>query len=77
MADKRDVWVTPHPDGWAVRRAGADRASRVEPRKTDAVDTATGIGRRDGVEVIIQRGDGVIQSRNTYPRSSDPRSSRG
>ena len=71
MAKKRNVWVSPRPDGdWAVQREGAERASRVEDRKADAVSTARDLARRDGVELIIQGGDGKIQGRESY--GSDP-----
>lgn len=71
MAKRRNVWVSPRPDGnWAVQREGAARASRVEECKADAERAARDLGRRDGVEVIIQGGNGKIQGRESY--GNDP-----
>jgi hypothetical protein len=66
MSKKRNVWITPHKDGWAVRREGGDRASRVTQRKEDAVSIGRDIAQRNGTELIIQRKDGTIQSKDSY-----------
>jgi hypothetical protein len=68
---KKNVWVSPRSDGdWEVQREGAQRPTRVVERKADAERIARDLARRDGVEVIIQRGDGRIQGRETY--GNDP-----
>lgn len=73
MAKKRNVWVSPRPDGkWQVKREGADRASRVVDRKSEASEIARGMGRRSRVEVIIQRRNGTIQSKDSYGKDPCP-----
>jgi hypothetical protein len=73
MAEKRNVWVSPRPDGkWQVKREGADRASRVVDRKEDAERIARDIGKRSRVEVITQRRDGTIQSKDSYGQDPFP-----
>lgn len=70
MAKKENVWVTPHEDGWAVKREGSDRASKVEHRKSDAESYAKDLAKKDQVELIVQRGDGTIQKKNSF--GNDP-----
>jgi hypothetical protein len=72
MARKRNVWVSPHRDGWAVRREGSDKASRVTARKEDAVNIGRGMAQRDGTELIVQRKDGTIQSKDSYGHDPFP-----
>lgn len=70
MAKKPNVWVVPHENGWAVKREGGQKPSRVTSRKEDAVNIGRNIAKRDGAELIVQRRDGTIQSKDSY--GSDP-----
>jgi hypothetical protein len=72
MSKKRNVWVTPHKDGWAVKREGGERASRVTPRKEDAVKIGRDYAQRQGAELIIQGRDGIIQSKDSYGKDPFP-----
>jgi len=72
MTKRRNVWVGPHTDGWAVRRESSDRASKVFPRKEDAQDFGRSMAQRDRVELIVQRRDGTIQSKDSYGRDPFP-----
>lgn len=56
--------------GWAVRRSGAFRASRVFPTQRDAVQYAREIARKEGAELYVHSGDGTIRNRNSY--GADP-----
>ncbi len=67
---KGNIWVTPHKDGWAVKREKGQRSIAVTPTKDKAVQIGVQIGRKDGVDVITQRKDGVIQSHDSY--GNDP-----
>lgn len=69
---KPSVWVSPRPNGWAVQRAQSGRASRVVPTKAEAESMARDMARRDEVELIVQRQDGVIQYRDSYGSDSCP-----
>jgi hypothetical protein len=64
-------------DQWKNTVEGGQRASNSGDRKADV----QGIGREmaldRGVEHFIHNQDGKIGERNTYPRSRDPRSSKG
>lgn len=68
--DKKNIHVVPHPEGWAVKREGAERASRVFDTKKEAEEFAREKARQDGVEFISHRKDGTIQSKDSY--GNDP-----
>jgi hypothetical protein len=70
---KDDIWVSPRPDGdWVVQREGSERASFKVPNKEQAESIARDMGRRERVEVFIQRRDGTIQNRNSYGKDPFP-----
>jgi hypothetical protein len=63
---KRDIHVVPHPDGWAVRKEGADRASSVHRTQEKALDQARHQGRQEHVEVVTHGADGKIRDSDSY-----------
>lgn len=67
---KKNVWVSPHFEGWAVQREYSERASRVFPTKIEAETYGRGLARQNGVELFVQRSDGTIQDRRSY--GNDP-----
>lgn len=72
-----DIHTVPHGDGWANRVAGGQRVSNTADRKVDAQAAGRQMAIDRGAEHVIHNQDGQIGQRNTYPRSRDPRSSRG
>ena len=69
---------TYHEGGqWKNRAQGNTRASNTFDRKVDAEAAGRGMAKDRGVEHVIKRQDGTIQQKNTYPRSRDPRGSKG
>jgi hypothetical protein len=64
------VHVVPHGNGWAAVRPNAERASFVAPTQTQATRLATGLGKREGLEVVIHRTNGQIRDSNSY--GNDP-----
>lgn len=73
MAPRTRYWVSPHDDGgWKVQREGASRPSNVFENKDDAIDRARHLAHeQQRAQVLVQRGDGVIQTEWTY--GDDPR----
>jgi len=45
--------------GWAVRRTGARRATKIHPEKQDAIEDA----KRRGDVVYVHRKDGMVENR--------------
>jgi hypothetical protein len=74
---KGDVHTAPHGDGWANKVEGGDRVSNTAPTKSEAQSAGRDMARDRGVEHLVHRQDGTISERNTYPRSRDPRRSKG
>lgn len=67
---KKDLHVTPHEDGWQVKREGAERASSVHRTQEEARNAAVGTAKRDGVEVVTHGRDGRIRDSDSY--GNDP-----
>lgn len=72
---KRNQHVVPHADGWAIRGAGACRATETFDRKSDAVDRARKIAQHQHTELVIHGRDGQIQSKDSH--GNDPFPPRG
>lgn len=68
---KRSNHVVPSKSGgWAVKKSGAARASRVFDSKDKANSYARDISRKEKTELFIHKKDGTIQNRNSY--GNDP-----
>ncbi|MDP9731969.1 MULTISPECIES: DUF2188 domain-containing protein [Agrobacterium] len=70
MTNKRNQHVVPHPDGWAVKGAGAERATRVVETQREAIDIARGIAQNQATEMLVHGENGRIRERNSY--GNDP-----
>ena len=70
---KNDRYVVKHEEGWAVKKAGAERASSVHDTQREAEraakDTVRNLG---GGEVHIQGRDGQWRDSDTVPHGNDP-----
>ncbi len=63
---------------WVNKVEGGQRPSNSAPLKTDAEASGRQMAIERGVEHVVHRqDDNTIQRRNTYPRSRDPRRSKG
>jgi len=63
--------VVPHPNGgWAVKRGGAIRATRVFDTQAKATTYARTVSRTQGAELYIHKRDGTIRSKDSY--GNDP-----
>lgn len=70
--------VTPHPDGWAVEKPGASRASSVHDTQAEAIAAARQNLQNDGGgELAIKGQNGQVRAQDTIAPGHDPRSSRG
>lgn len=64
--------VLPSGGKWAVRRAGAQKASGVYPTQAEAIESAKKIAARQKTELYIHGRDGRIRERSTYGRDPFP-----
>jgi hypothetical protein len=65
--------------GWQLEKDGSDRARARFDTKAEALKggTLAGAVGKEGGSVKIHKQNGRIQQERTYPRSKDPRSSKG
>lgn len=66
----RNQHVVPHPNGWAVKPAGGDKASSVHDTQQSAIYRAREIARNQSSELIVHGQDGRIRLRDSH--GSDP-----
>lgn len=69
---KRNQHVVPREEGWAVKGAGAKRATELFDRKADAVDRAREISQNQGTELLIHGKNGQIQSKDSHGNDKFP-----
>jgi uncharacterized protein YdaT len=69
---KRNQHVVPRNDGWAVKGAGAERATVVVDTQNEAIDRARNIARNQGTELLIHGRDGRIRERDSHGKDEFP-----
>lgn len=67
----KNVHVTPRANGWAVKSAGAERASVIKATQAEAIATARQQTARNGGELVIHGRDGLIRAKDSH--GHDPR----
>ncbi|WP_421702154.1 DUF2188 domain-containing protein [Aliiroseovarius sp.] len=67
---KRNQHVVPHDRGWAVRGAGAQRASSVHSTQSEAISAARQTAHNQGSELLIHGRNGQIRARDSH--GNDP-----
>ncbi|MCC5634135.1 DUF2188 domain-containing protein [Nostoc sphaeroides] len=76
MPSENDRYVVKHPDGWAVKKANAERASDVFDTQKEAEKRAKEIvDKLGGGEVRIQDKQGKWRDSDTVSPGNDPKSS--
>ncbi len=72
MPRKRNQHVVPTKDGWAVKRAGSQKATKVFGTQQEAIDRGREIARNQQSELLIHGRDGRIREKNTYGQDPYP-----
>ncbi|MGJ7039880.1 hypothetical protein J2Y63_003138 [Shinella sp. BE166] len=70
MSKGRNQHVVPHANGWAVKGAGTERATKVIETQREAIGIARGIAQNQSSEMGIHGENGRIRERNSY--GNDP-----
>lgn len=68
----RNQHVVPHPEGWAVKPAGGERASSVHRTQAEAIERAREISQNQGSELLIHGRDGRIRERDSHGHDPHP-----
>lgn len=74
---KGDIHTSKQGDRWINKAEGNQKASNSASSKAEAQATGRQMAIDRDVEHVVHKVDGQIGERNTYPRSRDPRSSKG
>lgn len=69
---KRNQHVVPHGSDWAVRGAGAERATSVHGTQAEAISRAREISRNQGTELLVHGRNGQIRERDSHGRDRFP-----
>lgn len=69
------VHVVPHGGGWATKRGGNDRATRVFDTQREAVEYGRSQARTRSGDLVMHGPDGRIRERRSYGADPQPRQS--
>ena len=69
--------ITKTDTGWELKKEGATRASKTASTKADITAVAAEFLDGKTASLKIHKEDGKIQEERTYPRSADPKQSKG
>lgn len=69
--------LTKKDDEWRLEKAGTNRARVKAPTKAEAMQKMREYMQHNEGSVRIHNVNGQIQEERTYPRSKDPRESKG
>lgn len=70
MGKKSDVWVSPRGDGWVAQQSG--RAISNHRTQAAAIKSGRAEAKRDGVDLVVQRRNGEIGSKDSYGPDPNP-----
>ncbi len=72
---KKNQHVVPHEKGWAVKGAGNERNTKIEPTQKEAIDIAREIAKNQQSELVIHNKEGKIREKDSF--GNDPRDIKG
>ena len=64
--------VVPHKDGWAIKKSGSNKASKVTSTKKEAENIARKISQNQGTELDIHGKNGKIQRKDSHGNDPNP-----
>jgi len=67
---KRNQHVVPHAGKWAVKGAGAKKATKVFDRQSDAITAARDVAKNQKTELLVHGRNGQIRKRDSH--GNDP-----
>lgn len=63
---RKSIQVFPSIRGWVVKKTGAARNSKIFDSKEKAVAFGIELSKKESSELYIQKGNGLIEKRNSY-----------
>jgi hypothetical protein len=67
--------IVKHPEGWAVKGAGNQKATRVTNTQKEAIDIGRTIATNQQSELVIHRKNGQIRAKDSH--GHDPKNIKG
>lgn len=64
--------VVPHKDGWAIKGAGNQNATKVTKTQKEAINVARDIAKKQKSELVIHNTKGVIRQKNSLGKDPNP-----
>jgi hypothetical protein len=68
---RKTIHVVPYKGSWAIKREGADRASKITDTKSEAIEVAREMAWRSNDEVIVHDKKGKITQGKRYGKNPD------
>ena len=62
MVKQKNEHVVPRKSGWAVRREGSDKVSKLFITQSEAMDYAGNIAKRDDVSMVVHKHNGEFKN---------------
>ena len=72
MSTIKNQHVVKHPDGWAVKGAGNNKATKVTKTQKEAIERAEEIARNQRTDTKIHGRNGKIRAGNSYGNDLHP-----
>lgn len=69
--------LSPAADGWELKKVGAERASKRAATKQELGNALADFFDGKTASVKIHKAEGTLEEERTYPRTADPRRSKG
>jgi len=70
MGKGKNQHVVTHPEGWAIKGEGNEKATKVVETQKEAIKIAIEIAKNQEAEMLIHGRNGQIRERNSY--GNDP-----
>jgi len=70
MVTMKNIHITPHKNGWQVKKAGSSKAIKVCTTQKECIIYGTQKAKQTGAELFIHNKQGKIRERNSY--GNDP-----
>ncbi len=69
---KKSNHVVPSSSGWAVKKSGSERASKIFRTKEKAIDYGRELSMNEKTELYIHKKNGMIQNKDSYGNDPNP-----
>jgi len=69
---KKNQHVVPHNEGWAVKGAGNEKATKVTSTQKEAINVARSIAKNQKSELLVHNMKGQIRRKDSFGNDNFP-----